>query len=116
MAVGSNGLENGRSPFSRARSKIGLCHSQGVCASWYSWYRLRPPHSRCPSVIRNAGVSTSMVMVSGVYVWILSACAGLGHRVDDLQSAAEVAVVVSRHLGDDEGALFAADRVRSDAH
>ena len=33
MAVGSKGLEKGISPFWRARSKIGLCHSQGVCAS-----------------------------------------------------------------------------------
>ena len=33
-AVGSNGLENGsQAPCSRARSKIGSCHSHGVCAS-----------------------------------------------------------------------------------
>ena len=35
IAVGSNGLENGTSPRSRARSKIGSCHSHGVDASVY---------------------------------------------------------------------------------
>ena len=31
-AVRSNGLENGVRPRARARSKIGSCHSHGVCA------------------------------------------------------------------------------------
>ena len=63
-AVGSNGEEKQAIPAAAAWANSRGCQSQGVCASWYSSYSLRPSHS--PPSITNPGPSWSMVRVSAV--------------------------------------------------
>ena len=89
-------------PRSRARSKIGSCHSHGVCASLVELVevrvapqlvlRRRSGTPGCPR--RGSSCRRCRSAASG-------ACApGLGQRLDDVQRPVEVAVVVARHLRD----------------
>src|SRR5690606_9754433 len=72
-AVLSNGDEKQIRPFSRAHSKRASCHSQGVLASWYNWYRFFP--SQMVPLIMKSSLSESIVIVSAVYVCNLMASA-----------------------------------------
>ena len=75
-----------------------------------------PPQPGVISAPESRVVDIYRVVVRRVGLEIQRLGAGLRHRVNDLQRALEITIVVSGHFGDNERALVAIDRVRSDAH
>ena len=112
MAVGSNGLEKGSRPRSRAcceHRRVPL--PRGVRLGVEVVQRATAPQvvARADAELRTRGVDGDRV--GGVGLELHGLRAALGDRVDDLEGAVQGTVVVAGDLGDDEGGVVGTDPV-----